>query len=232
MFDRNLTEKEEVTDLIKKAWQQDNHSSTIPKLDLCRRKIIEWLKENHKNTTAEIKQNQEKLEQALSASIPDSPLIASLSAKLELAYKEEESFWKQRSRINWLHSGDRNTSFFHAVTRGRRALNSFSVIEDEMGIEFVEEDQIANTFSQVFQGIFTTNGNSEFQLIDEILQPKITEAMNESLIAIPSLLEIKEAVLAINPSKAPGPDGFSSKFYQAYWPTIGIDVSREIRSFF
>lgn len=88
------------------------------------------------------------------------------------------------------------------------------------------------TIAKVFQGIFTTNGNSNFQLVDEVLQPVLSETMNDTLIAIPSLVEIKEAVFDINSSKAPGPDGFSSKFYQAYWPTIGHDVSREIRSFF
>lgn len=231
-FDRNLTEKEEVTDLIKNSWPQVSNQSTIPKLDLCRKKIIEWLKENHEISHQAIKQNQLDLENALSSAVPDQPLIAILTKKLETAYKDEESFWRQRSRISWLQCGDRNTAFFHAVTRGRRAVNAFSVIEDDQGTEFFEEEKIANTISQVFQGIFTSNGNSNLQTVGEVIHQKVDASMDEALIALPSNQEIKEAVFSINASKAPGPDGFSSKFYHAYWHIIGDDVSREIRDFF
>ncbi|KAG7584818.1 Ribonuclease H domain [Arabidopsis thaliana x Arabidopsis arenosa] len=232
-FDRKLTEKPEITELVKDAWSLTGHNqSTIPQLDLCRSKIIEWLKVNHANSQLQIKQNQQELETALSSQFPDQVLITSLSKKLEAAYKEEESYWKQRSRVHWLQEGDRNTAFFHAVTRGRRTLNAFSVIEDDQGTEFFDEDQIADVISQVFKGTFSTNGNSDFHLVEEVIHQKVDTTMNDSLIGHPSAQEIKEAVFSINASKAPGPDGFSSKFYQAYWHIIGEDVSREIQAFF
>ncbi|XP_019085342.1 PREDICTED: uncharacterized protein LOC104748447 [Camelina sativa] len=40
------------------------------------------------------------------------------------------------------------------------------------------------------------------------------------------------AVFSIHPGKGPGPDGFSSSFYQSFWTIIGEDVCRSIRSFF
>lgn len=55
------------------------------------------------------------------------------------AYLAEESYWKQRSRQQWLNLGDRNTSFFHASTRKRFAMNKFSVRENEEGQAVYEE---------------------------------------------------------------------------------------------
>ncbi|CAL1403144.1 unnamed protein product [Linum trigynum] len=33
-------------------------------------------------------------------------------------------------------------------------------------------------------------------------------------------------------TKAPGPDGFSSKFYRRYWDTVGETLCREVKDFF
>lgn len=56
--------------------------------------------------------------------------------------------------------------------------------------------------------------------------------MNTTLIAIPSPLEIREALFSINPDKAPCPYGFSDSFYQAYWDILGADVTKDIQAFF
>ncbi|KAL0716010.1 hypothetical protein Bca4012_065332 [Brassica carinata] len=73
----------------------------------------------------------------------DPDLIARLSATLTEAYAEEESFWRQRSRIQWLQNGDRNTGFFRAVTRGRNAMNKMSVIENEAGEAVYGDEKIS-----------------------------------------------------------------------------------------
>jgi hypothetical protein len=36
---------------------------------------------------------------------------------------QEEIYWRQRSRINWLQHGDMNTRFFHHTTKDRRRRN-------------------------------------------------------------------------------------------------------------
>ena len=48
----------------------------------------------------------------------------------------------------------------------------------------------------------------------------------------PTLLEIKEATIAIHADKAPWPDGFSASFFQANWEAIGPAVVQEIQLFF
>ena len=64
------------------------------------------------------------------------------------------------------------------------------------------------------------------------LTPMVTPEENEILISIPSALEIKDAIFAINAEKAPGPDGFSSSFYHAHWVEIGPALVEEIQRTF
>ncbi|CAA7017074.1 unnamed protein product [Microthlaspi erraticum] len=179
-----------------------------------------------------IKENQDELEAALSSSQPDQEAISNLTAALDKKYADEELFWRQRSGIQWLHSGDKNSSFFHAATRGRRARNKFSVIEDVNGTAHFKEKQIARVVEQYYKTIFTSKSNNSLDVISEAISPKITQDMNADLTRIPDDAEITQAIFSIDAEKAPGPDGFSAGFYQSFWDIIGPVVSRDIWLFF
>ena len=151
---------------------------------------------------------------------------------LSAAYADEEQYWRQRSRIQWLSCGDRNSTFFHSVTRGHRAQNKFAVIEDATGNAFVEERQIVQTIANYYQDIFSSRSVGDLSVVQEALSPKVSPEMNQALIALPTDLEIRAALFSINADKALGPDGFSAGFYQSFWDIIGDDISRDIRGFF
>lgn len=203
-FNRALTEQEEVTHLVDQAWNSTPMDSVITKLNNCRRNIINWAKEKQTQRNLLIKKNQEALEKALTSPQPDSELILSINAVLKNAYLDEEQFWLQRSRIQWLKKGDRNTGFFHAATRTRRTINSIPVLEDTQGGAVYEEQEIAWVISDYFTKIFTSNGNNSFSQLQNLLTPKVTPEMNAMLTSIPSDSEITAAVKSINGDKAPG----------------------------
>jgi len=81
-----------------------------------------------------------KLEEALSSQDLAAECVELISKELSLAYQAEEEFWKQRSRQLWLALGERNSGYFHAATRGRKAINSCSVMENDEGLIVYEED--------------------------------------------------------------------------------------------
>ena len=45
--------------------------------------------------------------------------------------KQEEIFWRQKYRVQWLKEGECNTRFFHRSTMANRAHNKISSIKDE-----------------------------------------------------------------------------------------------------
>ncbi|XP_024007904.1 uncharacterized protein LOC112083915 [Eutrema salsugineum] len=231
-FDNRLREKEEIMTLIGQVWNNSDHDTVVAKITDCRREIIRWVKEQNMNSAKLISDTQTELERALSADSPDPEVIGHCTATLEKAYKAEEHFWKQRSRILWLQSGDRNTGYFHAVTCNRRTCNRFTVLEDSSGTAFHEEQDFARIISEYFQEIFSSQNNSGFDLVHDVLEPQIDEETNARLIRIPDPAEIHSAVKSIHPSKAPGPDGFSAGFFHTYWPIIGPDLVKEIQEFF
>lgn len=127
---------------------------------------------------------------------------------------------------------DRNSIYFHTVTKGRRARNQLTVIENEAGTSFFEEDEISKVFAEFCTDLFSTKGQMDIQLVDRALSFRITPDINKALEAIPSEAEVSSAIFSINPEKALGPDGFSAGFYKSLWSTLGPDIYREVQNFF
>ncbi|KAJ7015484.1 hypothetical protein NC653_004701 [Populus alba x Populus x berolinensis] len=56
-----------------------------------------------------------------------------LASKYIQLCKDEESFFKQKSRVQWLHLGDQNTNFFHKSLLHRQVRNRVHCLQDEDG---------------------------------------------------------------------------------------------------
>lgn len=162
----------------------------------------------------------------------DTETISRINHSLLCAYREEEEYWKQKSRQLWLTLGDKNTNFFHATTRSRRERNRVSAIETTEGAPVYEDSQIVEVISQYFQQIFTSTNPPATEVVNRAITPCISVTTNETLTSLPLAQEIKEAMFATHPDKAPGPDGFSASFFQSNWDVVGPAIIKEIQSFF
>lgn len=231
-YDRRLKDNTEAIKHITAAWNYDLEETVEEKISRTRRSLIAWTRETHLNSQKLIEEYREALEEAMTSSIPCSDLISSLNNKLLIAYKNEEEFWKQRSRQLWLTLGDKNTCYFHAITRGRKAINKFAVIEDMRGNAQYEEEKILAVISDYFSELFSSQPGERESIINEALQPCISEETNLKLITLPSPEEIKHACFSIHADKALGPDGFSASFFQSNWETVAPHVILEVQSFF
>jgi N6-adenosine-specific RNA methylase IME4 len=68
-----------------------------------------------------IKELHDKIEENYADDSASLEELRDLKKRLGEAYTKEEIFWYQKIRQNWLALGDKNTKYFHASTKQRRA---------------------------------------------------------------------------------------------------------------
>lgn len=67
--------------------------------------------------------------------------------------KQEEIFWRQKSRVQWLREGERNTRFFHRFTITNRSNNRISLMKDTRGKLLNTHEDIEAMLDQHFRSI-------------------------------------------------------------------------------
>lgn len=120
----------------------------------------------------------------------------------------DEAFWHQKSKVKWKIEGDRNTTFFHRVTKAKGPRNLISYLRNVTDIindPTKMANHVVNYFSNIF--CFANNCQSSNVLKDVILKLVDTN-MNKLLTMIPSKEEIKMEVFNLNKNSTLGPDGF------------------------
>lgn len=202
------------------TWKGLPSASVSEKLATTRSAISAWNRSQQRNSMMIIEQKKLELNAALSSAIEDSGLIQEISNQLNSAYLAEEEYWKQRSLVLWLKLGDRNTGYFHAITKSRKRKNSFSALEriDEQMVH--KEEEIVQVIGDYFDQLFTSSPGERAATVNQALHSIITPEDNSILTSVPSAAEIKDAAFSIQADKAPVPDGFSAGFFHTHWDEI------------
>jgi hypothetical protein len=91
--------------------------------------------------------------------------------------------------------------------------------------------EIEEAFVKYFQELFTGETQLEVDQCIQAVDQKVSDLMNDSLLAEVTVEEISRALQQM-PLKAPGPDGFSTCFYQHNWGLIHKEVCVAITHFF
>ena len=234
-FDKRWFGKEGFSTAVKNGWgRSDQHhpGNLVERLYRCRKAISVWKRSNLSNNEKLIELLKEKIDKAQCDDNMTAEEELELKWQLCAAYGEEEIYWRQKSRAIWLREGDRNTKYFHAKTKQRRARNRITRIKNSMGAWVETEDGIEQVAVQYFGNLFETSSPVDIGESIRYITETVTEEMNEALTAPVTDTEIRDAVFAINPDKAPGPDGMTSLFYQRFRSIIGKDVISMVREFF
>lgn len=114
--------------MIDKQWKLAGNATVCRKIAIIRSAIVAWNRKQQQTSRAIIEQRKVELEEAMTSAEDDAMLIAIINQDLREAYKAEEDFWRQRSRVLWLSLEDRNTGFFHATTKRRKARKNITVL--------------------------------------------------------------------------------------------------------
>lgn len=204
-------------------------------MDKCRSAIMKWSKAQQADIKATLEKLKLQIDNLKSEEDPNETTLKELNEELKRTYLLEEEHWRQRSRQLWLNLGDKNTGYFHASTKTRKALNKFSVLEGPDGNPIFSEEDITTTMENDFQDIFKPierEAGILESIINEAIHPIVSDEVNHDLIKIPEAQEIRDDMFSIHPGKAPGPDGFSTCFFQSNWHIVGRDMIQEVQEFF
>jgi hypothetical protein len=146
-------------------------------------------------------------------------------------FEREEVMAKQRSRVDWLKEGDRNTSFFHARASARRRTNKIKALIREDGSRCTDTAEIKVQVENFYGNLFSSEPCDSTESIIDSMDGKVTADMNASLCKPYTNEEIKTALFQMGATKAPGPDGFPALFYQTHWNLLEQDVCNAVRGF-
>ena len=152
----------------------------------------------------------------------------------ESLLKQEEAFYKQKSRVNWLELGDSNTKFFHSMVMQKKNRNKIIKLKISNGSYLTNQEDIKSAMIDFYKSLLGTSTTQRRHCDGSIIAagPVLDEAACVDLCKLVSAKEIKESMLSIPSGKAQGPDGFNSRFFQKNWSTVGNDVIETIREFF
>ncbi|XP_071678431.1 uncharacterized protein [Lolium perenne] len=146
---------------------------------------------------------------------------------VELQHREEV-MWRQRSRIQWLAEGDRNTRFFHLRASKRKKRNKIARLKRTDGSFTEDQLELGHMAKDFYKSLYTSEGTSGMEEVLNVVPVTVTAAMNEQLLAAYGDEEIKQALFQMFPLKAPGPDGFPAQFFQKHWDVCGGEVTRAV----
>jgi hypothetical protein len=120
---------------------------------------------------------------------------AVIQKELLEVYENEERFWQQRSRDNWLLRGDNNTEYFHRIANGvRRKKMIFSMKDGEKEIQGTHD--LLQHATNYYRTLFGPAGGFYIRLADDNWQDweKLNDEDREKMGVPFTEKEVKEVI--------------------------------------
>ncbi|KAJ9565118.1 hypothetical protein OSB04_001084 [Centaurea solstitialis] len=240
-FDNFLANDAQFLPIVKRCWDVDVEGTFMFRLTSKLKSLkspLRKLRASYGNLTEKtvvLKHELDTIQLAMDLDPSNETLREDLQ-HLRVAYQRacwnDMSASRQRAKVKWLSEGDSNTRYFHQVVKEKRHVHQIHSVCNSAGV-FVYDMEVATAFIDHFKSIIGTVDSSVVPIMDEALFPARLSLADSNYMIRPILDdEIKDAIFQIGNDKAPGSDGFSSKFYKAAWEVIGKDVLVAIHNFF
>ena len=164
------------------------------------------------------------------------PECAWIASHLEEARKQVQHMEECRSQFRyhnsasrWTQIGDRCTKQFFNIKGPKRVSNVTCCLRNENG-ELEMDPNVVRVIATKFYATLL----SEEPISEEIsqnrmkvwaeIQPKVTQAMQDSLLSPITELELEQALHSLSDNSCPGVDGLTPKFYKKYWGILKKDL--------
>lgn len=136
-----------------------------------------------------------------------------LQKELDDILKQEEMIWYQKSREEWIVSGDRNTKYYHTSTVINRSRKKIGALKNDNDELITEKDQIKTMITDYFMRLFEKDSSCNMSSALKGKFPPLGEDIKNAMEKPVEIDEIKQAIFDMAPFKAPGPDGLHAAFY-------------------
>ncbi|KAK3014543.1 hypothetical protein RJ639_008317 [Escallonia herrerae] len=218
--------------VVKSAWRKQFFGT--PEFVLCRRTdnvsqaLRRWNITHFGHIQTQIKKLSEYLDtvQQQEPTVRNIELQRNIQNQIDEQCCREEWLWHQKSRLQWIKDGDRNTKFFHLSTIIRRRQNSIDFIKDKHGNWISSREEIGTCFTEHFSELYKSSNPSFPDDLEGLLPRVLTADDLLRLQEIPSITEISSTLMKFSNLKAPGPNGMPSLFYKTYWESGLESVER------
>lgn len=144
--------------------------------------------------------------------------------ELERLLLLEEISWRQKSRVQWLKEGDKNTMFFHKVANAHYSANQIRRVLYE------DKEDIKVGIVDFYQSLYSDCGDWSPKL-DGVSFNSLGQEDRMGMELQFSEEEVVAALSSMKGDKAPGPDGFTMAFFQKCWEVVKSDIM-EVFDFF
>uniref|UniRef100_A0A803PTY7 Reverse transcriptase domain-containing protein n=1 Tax=Cannabis sativa TaxID=3483 RepID=A0A803PTY7_CANSA len=228
---------------VKEEWNKETRGTKMYQL-ICKLKALkpvfkEINKEGFSDIQAAYSQAKNELD-LLHDQLQLDPLNSTLHTaeleardKLAATFKNYNSFLQQKVKANWIQNGDCNTSVFHASLRQRYRQNQVLSIVREDGVRVSEPNQVTEAFIDYYKTLLGSKMVNRKKVSKKVIAegPVLDSSQGAMLMEKFTKEEVKKALFGIPGNKAPGPDGYSSFFFQDNWDLVGEDLYQAVTSF-
>ena len=117
-----------------------------------------------------------------------------LQQDLDTILNHEELFWFQKSREEWIASGERNTKFYHVSSLVQKSKIRITALRNSTGEWITEPSILENMVSDYYHNLFSSEGNEQPMQNIPAGFPALLETQTLTLLKPFSKEEVKNAI--------------------------------------
>ncbi|GJS37025.1 RNA-directed DNA polymerase, eukaryota, reverse transcriptase zinc-binding domain protein [Tanacetum coccineum] len=200
-FSNYLTDKQEFMHIVRDKWSQNVQGyhmyQVVQKLKSLKTPLnkLGWSKGNLFKRVESLRGQLQKIQTEIDND-PHNLNLREIEAVLvkdfHEAEEDEEKFLFQQAKIQWLSDGDKNSSYFHRVLKGRNNRSKILKLNDDNGVSY-ENEQIPLLFLKHFKDFLgKSHLVQEIEDCESLFQSRISEDVAAKMITNVPDKEIKE----------------------------------------
>ncbi|XP_021611709.1 uncharacterized protein LOC110614474 [Manihot esculenta] len=172
-------------DSVRTIW---NHSNELwSNIESLQQGLMKWNREEFGNIFAKKRQVLRRIEGVQRALTLNgySPNLVKLDfllrQKMEEVLKQEELYWFQRSKEEWIVSGERNTKFYHLAAKVKKKRKLILAFQDSNVQWVTDEASLENLVVQFYKGLFINDSTYVLSNLEGIACHRIPEELHADL---------------------------------------------------